>query len=91
MANSKERLKRRIVGILGETVSGRTHTRPSLEGIADDLLDLFQERVNAPPSRKREVWAEGEEKILRKLRRLEVRRVKHAAAARAKSSHSSSA
>lgn len=91
MANSKERLKRRIVSILGETASGKRHSRPSLEGIADDVLELFQERVEAPASRKREVWAEGEEKILRNLRRLELSRAKHAAAARAKSTHSSSA
>jgi hypothetical protein len=91
MANFKERLKRRIVGILGETASGRTHTRPSLEGIADDVLGLFQERVDAPASRKRGVWAEGEEKILRKLRRHELTRAKHAAAESAKSSHSKSA
>lgn len=91
MANTKERLKRRIVGILGETAAGRTHTRPSLEGIADDILELFQARVDAPGSQKRAVWTEGEQKILGKLRRNELTRVKHAAAAHAKSSRSSSA
>lgn len=73
MSDSKEKLKRRIVRLLAETKSGRQHSTQSLERIADDVLDLFQKRVNAPAGKKRQVWADGEERILRELGRAELK------------------
>lgn len=80
MANSKEKLKRRIVNTLTETATGQKHTRQSLERIGDDVLELFEKRVKSPENQKRQVWVEGEARILRKLRRHEVSRAKHAVA-----------